>query len=674
MPGLLSNPFPGLGVKQQSNPDLLSQIIQNRNDPLGMLAALRAGQSSQSAPSSSSGGGDDSPAADLKMPDSRNAMDYGSHAAARDAGLHANGPSGGSDTSSGGAAGLGALGIHPGLINLAKSMMPTQDDDNAAMAKAGFTMAATPGSNFGATFAKGALAGVDQLQEMRQKRAEWALKQAELESQDRLRQSQEINFARQAFAGNFPYVVAAARKSGMPMSMSGPMGTPILVSPDGSYRDAPQAGAASAPPPQAPPGGAPPMAPNGGPPAPPAPNQTPQSGGPPLAAPIPSAAPNVAPPNPYAKLGVTNDAYDAANTMAGIMGPAGDVARKQMQEWATSTPAYKGEVAGTEGAAKAKYETVEVLDPSGNFTTTVPKDKWLAGFGKNGPPPPSAPPPASLGGQAPPAQQLPTLDSKTLGVKQVIPDAPTGGGFPVVPPNAKGMTAGTEQMYKDAAEVPKQWADSAKSLDVSDTRLRSLAHMYKLTETNEWADAKTEVAANLKEIYKQLDLPFTVGTDTFGDPAAAQIAIKNATIAAFEQARQYTNRITNMELQGQTKTVATPDLQPQAVYNIVMNGIATVERGRQMMNGWNDAQKEGWKNPLAYEAAWYNSNPADAWVESASRRAGNFKGMPLPPKEELNTTAQYVLRDGRIAKWNGNGFTPVKKNYTDLDIPPVQGQ
>lgn len=655
---------------------------------------------------------DSVPMPNFDMPDVGSAMDAGSARATSDARRSR-------DTSSESDATDGLLGMSPKVLDLARAMAPNSTDNGYALTRAGIGMmeSGAHSGNFLESLAKGAGAGLDALQQQRALRANYALEQFKANSGAMLQQAQSrqadataMSQLRQAFQGSYPVAIMAAKRSGKAVQITGPMGQPVWVDARGSLSPTdPGAGAPAAPMPGGAAPGEPPIPamvdptkgrpPFAGPPelglippppgssppqtaaavAPPMPPQAAMPGLPPpgVAAPPPAAS---APAKPFIPPGMSPDAWEALQMTSEIPGQTGDAARNQIIDLEKLDPELNARRAGmqarAESLAKAPFETVDTVSPNGGYIVTMPKDKWMKQQADALDHPlatPNAPKPPSQDIAPPDAPPMPKLDASVLNVHSVTPDAPDGGGFPVVPQGAAKPTAMTEQMFKDAGEAQKQWTVNSQKYGEASSRLRTLAQMYKLTETNQWNEAKSDVAANLAALSSTLGIPFKASKEFFGDPAAAQIAIKNATIAAFQQASQYTNRITNMELQGTTKSVAMPDLQPAATYDIITKGIAELEHGQAMQAGWTKAQKNGWNNPLAYEEAWYRANPVDAWNDSVRRRAGNFAGMPLPDQNDMNPNATYVTRTGVITKYNPETkkLKPIKSGYGDLAINPV---
>lgn len=418
--------------------------------------------------------------------------------------------------------------------------------------------------------------------------------------------------------------------------------------------------------------------------------------------PAPAASPQPAPPQPgpppanrqpvnsedanmqtkadaWRPSGYTQDAWEALQDASEIYGPGGDKAREQVTSLESQNPYLaairKKAEATADEVARAPYQTVKTLDKDGGYYVEMTKADWLKRYQDNANsnlPSNTAPPPPSTNIAGPDAPPMPTLDNKTLSVKSVIPDAPIGGGFPPMPPNASEPTDFTKNMQKAAGDEQTKWTTNSEKGASALSDLRTLAQMYKLTMSNEWAEGKAELAANLKALSSTLSIPLTVSKDVFGDPAAIQAAIKSQMKQTFEIAGQFTNRITNMEMTSAQRALSNPDLQPAANFKIVTGGIASLERGMSMQNGWAKAQAQGWRNPLAYEDAWFRANPLDAWQESVTRRAGNFAGMPLPPLNQMNGMATYVAK-GRLWKFDPSSRTlsPYQGNYQELAIPGV---
>lgn len=260
------------------------------------------------------------------------------------------------------------------------------------------------------------------------------------------------------------------------------------------------------------------------------------------------------------------------------------------------------------------------------------------------------------------APKGPVMDPDTAQVHSYVPPAPPGGGFPPIPRGATGLPPGYEDQAADAAKVPAEWAKQSGELDVMKNRLRELNYLGKLTESNQWASSKAEISGHLKGLALAYDPTYDVSkmdADKWGKPAETQQTIKDVTQLAMAAARAQSARGTNMVLQESLLTTPMADMQPVARWNLINHNVAAIDRSQQMMSDWQEAQKQGWKDPNVFQQQWIKANPIDKWVQSASEKAGNFAGMPLPPK--LHVGAVYVApkgskHAGELGVWNGQSF------------------
>lgn len=337
-----------------------------------------------------------------------------------------------------------------------------------------------------------------------------------------------------------------------------------------------------------------------------------------------------------------------------------------------------GAKVGAEKAAGAPYDLLDVRDPATGAPGKMSVAEYLKR--KSGMPAmPGIPKPAPVH-DAPAAsgsatveqpktnQAGPQVDPNTAEVKSYVPPPPPGGGLPTIPPGSTGLPPGYDEQMKEAAKVPAEWAQESGDLDTMKNRFRELNYLGKLTESNQWATSKSEIASHLKAIALAYDPAADVSkmdADKWGKPAETQQVIKDVTQLAMAAARAQGARGTNMVLQEAMLTTPQADMQPAARWTLINHGIAAIDRRQQMISDWQAAQANGWKDPNVFEQQWLKANPIDKWIQATSQKAGNFAGMPLPAK--LHIGAVYVApkgsrHAGELGVWNGKSFDPPDPN------------
>jgi hypothetical protein len=128
----------------------------------------------------------------------------------------------------------------------------------------------------------------------------------------------------------------------------------------------------------------------------------------------------------------------------------------------------------------------------------------------------------------------------------------------------------------------------------------------------------------------------------------------------------------------QEKGTPEPNKLPQANFQMVKEGIATLDRTDAFMQAWQRAsQEEGWRSPSAYYAAWSKANPIEKFEQSAERQMGNFAGMPLPKSSEWAPGAVYVVPKSLSAEqkafFDKRGLTAGDAfQYGGAEAPPEQ--
>lgn len=267
---------------------------------------------------------------------------------------------------------------------------------------------------------------------------------------------------------------------------------------------------------------------------------------------------------------------------------------------------------------EAQMQPIEGVTPGGTKVRGTPGQ--LAGLpGGADEPPPAAP-------------TAPVLEPNSSTLKPVLPPAPADGGWTrdrSIPPGTvqTGVSPQRAKVLEEAGKYEAELTDQAKSSDDINKQVMTIAHAYKQFTTGPYAQEKQNLA-NLAEVMGFKDL---AGRIQEGDPAAYEMAKKNILGMALKTLKDANSRFTQSEFQ-KIATEGSPsgEIRPPAAHAMLREAYAASARDRDLASAWSAAQKEGWQNPLEFAARWRQANPKDAYLRTADRAIGNFRGMELP--------------------------------------------
>jgi len=243
------------------------------------------------------------------------------------------------------------------------------------------------------------------------------------------------------------------------------------------------------------------------------------------------------------------------------------------------------------------------------------------------------------------APKVADVDERTGQLVLARPAAPAGGGLiqPNLPagskvieqsPTAKNQNETDQQFQKDFME-------KAPAVSAARQRYMGLTNAFKLFESG----STTSTRAGWAALAQTFGLPDIAQKITSGDPAGVQWVEKIGPNLVLETLKAATPRFAQSEFNTlQDKGTPEPNKLPQANFQMVKEGLATLNRTDAFMQAWQRAsQEEGWRSPSAYYSAWSKANPVEKFERAAERQMGNFSGMPLPPASEWTPGAIYVV-------------------------------
>lgn len=230
-------------------------------------------------------------------------------------------------------------------------------------------------------------------------------------------------------------------------------------------------------------------------------------------------------------------------------------------------------------------------------------------------------------------------------VVTALPLAPAGGGYPVpdLPPGAKMTKVGEvqkNQAIKDA-DFSKRVLENPNVVDQGIERFHALATAFKMVEsgvvTNKlqfiaaYASALGQPEVSQKLLNGQLNAAEWINKEGVNN-TLDQLAAANPRFAQSEFKALRTDGVPNMAI------------RPESNWELVAEGQGILERQKAAQQDWAQASQgnNAWKSPSAFYDAWSVKNPESAFIESAQRRNGNFKGMELPPHENWVPGAIYI--------------------------------
>jgi hypothetical protein len=278
------------------------------------------------------------------------------------------------------------------------------------------------------------------------------------------------------------------------------------------------------------------------------------------------------------------------------------------------------------------------------------------------------------------APKVAEVDPKTAKLALARPIAPAGGGLVQpgnYPPGTK-IEEGSDTFKNQAVldgQFQKDFMEKAPSVGQARQRYMGLVNAFKLFESG----SAESTLAGWGAIAQSFGYPEIARGLANGDPAAVQWTQKIGPNLVLETLKAATPRFAQSEFMTlQEKGTPEPNKLPQANFQMVKEGIATLDRTDAFMQAWQRAsQEEGWRSPSAYYAAWSKANPIEKFEQSAERQMGNFAGMPLPPSSNWAPGAIYILPK-TLTKEEQDAFIKRGLNagdafqYVGRDVPPEQ--
>ena len=243
------------------------------------------------------------------------------------------------------------------------------------------------------------------------------------------------------------------------------------------------------------------------------------------------------------------------------------------------------------------------------------------------------------------APKVADVDAKTGQLVLARPTAPVGGGLiqPNLPPGTKVTEISATAKNQNAMDeqFQKDFVEKAPSVATARQRYVGLVNAFKLFESGSTEGTRAAWAA-VAETFGFPDIAKKIAS---GDPAGVQWVEKTGPNLVLETLKAATPRFAQSEFNTlQEKGTPEPNKLPQANFQMVKEGMATLNRTDAFMQAWQRAsQEEGWRSPSAYYMAWSKANPIDKFEKAAERQMGNFAGMPLPPSSEWTPGAIYVV-------------------------------
>lgn len=273
-----------------------------------------------------------------------------------------------------------------------------------------------------------------------------------------------------------------------------------------------------------------------------------------------------------------------------------------------------------------------------------------------------------------PGQPLPTAPSQVFGA----PPPEVRGPSPAAEPAAlaaEGRATRTDHgtilpPLSDQAPLPRTPAEAKGAVESwqktrdswntalqpgyeAEQRLNTIAKAFKAIETGSFATQKADIAAALKSF--GINLPNT------NDPAQVQLALHENYIETIQQLKAASTRWTQMEFKALSANREHPDIQPAANLQMLAEDIGTLRQSRDMARDFTEAQRNGWRDPQSFQAAWMRSNPLSGYVQYAKTEIGPLKGMAGAPG-----AAGGVPPAGR-------GFNPADIGRAATALPPALG-
>lgn len=243
-------------------------------------------------------------------------------------------------------------------------------------------------------------------------------------------------------------------------------------------------------------------------------------------------------------------------------------------------------------------------------------------------------------------------------VGTVIPSPPKLGGAPEggfqEAPSA--ADAATQANY---ANTIKGWESDVQPMLMTQQGLFMMASALKQLKSGAWTNFRAGFARQIAPIVGNDMATYFAGAD----PAQAQILLKNNINAALGRlASAHLGRITEKEIGMMQTSLANPNLQPEANFAILSQGVGVARYQVALANDWNVARRMGYSDPYVYEQAWSAANPLQGFVDKAAKDIGPLAGMKGFGGADNGAAAMPALNARRagVTTWtNPNGVTLV---------------
>jgi hypothetical protein len=307
--------------------------------------------------------------------------------------------------------------------------------------------------------------------------------------------------------------------------------------------------------------------------------------------------------------------------------------------------------------------------------------EFLLPPGQNVPPPVT---PRVTAEQAAAPRQA-AVDPITGALQLARPAAPANGGSLGPPagyenfPQIK-LTKDQERQHEEDAMITKDVLEKMQPVAQARQRYVGLVNAFKLFESGSTEATRAGWAA-VAQTFGQPDIARAIAS---GEPAGVEWVQKIGPNLVLDTLKAAQPRFAQSEFNTlATKGTPEPNKLPQTNFQMVKEGLATLNRTEAFMHAWDRASREeGWSSPKAYYIAWSNANPLSAFEKSVERQMGNFAGMSLPPAKNWAAGATYVipsnlpqeqaagflkqgLKAGDVFRYEGPGegsrITPIKK-------------
>jgi hypothetical protein len=243
------------------------------------------------------------------------------------------------------------------------------------------------------------------------------------------------------------------------------------------------------------------------------------------------------------------------------------------------------------------------------------------------------------------APKIAEVDNKTGQLTLARPAAPAGGGLiqPNLPPGSKVIEQSPTAKNQNAMDEQflKDFMEKAPSVSQAKQRYMGLINAFKMFESGSTEGTRAAWAA----VAQTFGFPDIAQKIASGDPAGVQWVEKIGPNLVLDTLKAATPRFAQSEFVTiQRDGTPSPNKLPDANFEMVKEGLATLNRTDAFMQAWQRAsQEEGWRSPSAYYLAWSKANPIDKFMKATERQMGNFAGMPLPPSSEWTPGAIYVV-------------------------------